>query len=155
MENGISIGISVCALIISIISPIFEYAWSSKINQKNLYSEYFKEMFNDIIYVNLPKAREYIHFDGQNITGTEDLEKVMRLLRQKIIYFKHSNPDFYSGLLSEIQDFENFLVTKSGKADSGSFATFHNKVDEHIENIYIYMNNMYLGKKTKKRGIHR
>lgn len=149
MEAGIALGISIAALVISIIVPIFEYMWNKKINERNLSSEYFKALFSDIIYVDLPKAREFIHFNGELITGTEKLEEVMRLLRQKLIYFKKSNPEFYKGLIEEIQHFENHLVTQSGKADSSAFATFYDKVDEYIEKIYIYINNMYLGKKVK------
>lgn len=149
MEAGIALGISICALIISIIVPIFEYLWNKKMNERNLSSEYFKALFSDIIYVELPKAREYVHFNGEIITGTDKLEEVMRLLRQKLIYFKKSNPDFYNCLIEEIQNFENHLVTKSGKADNSAFASFYNEVDEKIEKIYTYINSMYLGRKIK------
>lgn len=148
-ETAVAIGLSVAALIISIVVPIFEFFWTRKMNDKNLAAEYFKKLFEEIIFIELPKAREYIHFDGENITGTEKLEDVMRLLRQKLIYFKKSNVDFYNGLLHEIQEFENLLVNQSGKSNSGLFAEFHNAVDDHIERIYTYINNVYLGKKTK------
>lgn len=151
MESGIAIGISICALVVSIISPFFEYAWNKKINEKNLASEYFKEIFGDVIYIELPRAREYIHFDGNVISGTEELEKVMRKLRQKLIYYKKSDPNFYDGLLTVIQNFENHLVVQAVKVDSGSFAEFYNKVDDYIEQIYTYINSMYLGKKIKKK----
>lgn len=151
MEAGIALGISIGALVISIIVPIFEYLWNRKMNERNLSSEYFKALFSDIIYVELPKAREYIHFNGQEITGTDSLENVMRLLRQKMIYFKKSNPDFYNSLIQEIQNFENLLITKSGKADSGAFASFYNEVDEYIEKIYTYINKMYLGKRIRRK----
>ncbi len=150
MESGIAIGVSITALVVSIISPIFEYWWNKKLNERNLASEYFKNLFGDVVLIELPKAREFLHFDGVIISGTEELEKVLRLLRQKLIYFKKSNPEFYSGLLKEIQNFENHLVSNSGPADASSFAQFYNKADEYIEKIHVYINNMYLGKKIKK-----
>lgn len=76
---------------------------------------------------------------------------LFEVLRQKLIYFKKSNPEFYNGLLLEIQDFENHLVSKSGTADSSAFAQFYNKADDYIEKIHEYINDMYLGKKIKNK----
>ena len=151
MESGVAIGISIAALAVSIISPVFEYFWNKKMNERNLASEYFKELFAPIIYEGLPKAREYIHFSGQEITGVEELEKVLRTIRQKLIYFKKSKPEFYKELLEVIQECENYIITKSGKADSTAFIEFHNNIDEYVEKIYLYINNMYMGKKVKKK----
>lgn len=151
MQEGISLGISICAIIISVASPVFEFFWNKRMNERNLTAEYFKELFGDMIYIDLPKAREFLHFNGKEISGTEELEKVMRSLRQKLIYFKKNNEGFYNQMLKVIQEFENHLVTKSGKADNGAFIEFHNKVDEYVEKIYLYINDMYMGKKFKKK----
>lgn len=150
MESGVAIGISLAALFVSVVSPIFEYVWNKKINEQNLSSEYFREIFGDIIYIDLPKAIEYIHFDGQEVSGTEELENVLRELRHRMIYFKKNRPDFYKKLINEIQELENYVVTQSGKKDSSSFAAFYNGVDTYIERIYSYINDGYLGKKIKR-----
>lgn len=149
MESGVAIGISLAALLVSVVSPIFEYVWNKKINEQNLSSEYFREVFGDVIYIDLPKAIEYIHFDGQVVTGTEHLENVLRELRHRMIYFKKNRPDFYKRLIDEIQELENYVVMQSGKKDSSSFASFYNEIDAHIEKIYSYINDGYLGKKIK------
>lgn len=135
MESGIAIGISIAALIVAVISPLFEYWWNQRLRRKNIESEYFISLFGDIIYQDLPKAREYIHYDGHEITGTDEIEKVLRQIRYKSIFYKQNNPDFYNHIVKQVQDFEDYLVMTKEIKDNDRFIVYHKKVDEYIANL--------------------
>ena len=88
-----------------------------------------------IIYQDLPKAREYIHYDGHEITGTDEIEKVLRQIRYKSIFYKQNNPDFYNHIVKQVQDFEDYLVMTKEIKDNDRFIVYHKKVDEYIANL--------------------
>ncbi len=147
----IAIGISIAALVVSIISPIFEFFWNRKMNTQNLSSEYFMNIYGELIFNDLPIAREYIHFDGSKITGTDRMITALRTMRQRSIYFKRTQPLFYEKIIQEIQALEDYLVNTNAVADNDKFVAFHNKVDEHLETILACISDTYLGKGTKRK----
>ena len=79
--------ISILALIVSIFSPVIEYLLNKRLNEYNLTSEYFRSIYGNIIYEDIPKYREYVHFDGEKITGTDELISTLKTLRIKSIIF--------------------------------------------------------------------
>ena len=54
----IALVISICAFIVSVLVPIFEFLWNNKMNKHNLEAEYFREMYGEIMYQKIPKALE-------------------------------------------------------------------------------------------------
>lgn len=147
MESGIAIGLSIAALVVSMISPLFEYWWNQRLRHKNIEAEYFISLFGDIIYQDLPKAREYIHYDGKIITGTEELENVLRQIRYKSIFYKQNNPKFYESIVKQVQEFEDYVVTTKEIKDNDRFVGYHKKVDEYIVNLCNSLFECYQGKK--------
>lgn len=135
MESAIAIGISIGALVVSMISPLFEYCWNKRLNKKNIESECFKEIFGDIIFQELPRAREYIHFDDKTVTGTEPLEDVLRMLRRRAVFYKNRDHSFYENFIKAVQTLEDYIVVP-GDLSAEKFAEYYNRVDQLIEGIF-------------------
>lgn len=147
MVDLIAITISIIALIISIVSPAFEYWWNTKINTLNLESQYFMTIYGKYIMEDLPNAREHIHFNNNKLSGTDEVVDVLRNIRKSSIFFKCYKTNFYSNLISSLQTFEDFLVMTETTMSNDQFADFHSKCNTYIDNIYVCINNAYLGKK--------
>ncbi|MCL2254083.1 MAG: hypothetical protein FWC09_06510 [Lachnospiraceae bacterium] len=146
MDNIATTIMALCALIISIISPIFRVYWSNKLNRVNLTSTYLKEVYGKILYEDLPVAREHIHINNNIIEGCDLLLSVLRDIRKRALYFKSTNKVFYEGIHREIQELENHLFKAGDPMTSEQIAEFLNTTNEYIENIYGYMSDVYLGK---------
>ena len=150
MTDIIAIIVAILALIVSILSPIIEFICNKKINRINLSAEYFKDVYGTILHQDIPVALNYLHYDGQKLSGTNKLIDVLRELRTKSLYFKVVNGSFYKKLLSSIQNLEDYIVSTDDTMTSMQYYTFLENVIKKIEDIYIHMNNQYIGKKQIK-----
>ncbi len=145
----IALVVSICAFIVSVLVPIFEFVWNRRMNSHNLEAEYFRDMYGEIMYQKIPKTLEYFHFDGQKISGTDEMLDVLREVRIRSLYFKVTDPSFFIKLKTSIQDLENYIVETPDAMTSQQFACFYNVVSQKIEVIYRNMSNKYIGKNFK------
>ena len=141
--------VSLATVAVSIIIFVLECWWNKKMHERSLKSQYLMNLFGELFFEELPCAKKNISFNGTTISGTEEIEKVLRELESRLIYLRSSNPTACNILSIEIQKLENHLKNNSGPSDVFSFVQFYNQVDEYIERIYGYINDMYLGKKIK------
>lgn len=137
--------ISICAMLVSIVTPIFEYIWNKKMNRNNLEAEYFREIYGDILYQDMPLSLGYIHFDGKYVTGTDKLIEVLRSLRTRSVYFKISDKQYYDKLIQTIQDLEDYIVSLPSEMTSGEFAAKYSIIIEKNDSIYECMSSKYTG----------
>lgn len=144
----ISFWISVIALIISFLAPLFEYWWSKKLNKINIESEYFDKVYTDFLMIKLPEARLKISYVDNKIKGIDDYIDVLRDMRKKSIYFKFANNNFYNSLLRKIQELEDLIILGNNNQDYGKFVS---KFDEKEKNIYKCICNGHLGKKQHRK----
>jgi hypothetical protein len=142
--------ISIIAIIISVGVPIFEFLYNKKINKINLISEYFKEIYGEFLIKRVPLARQYIHFNGRELSGTDKLLDVFREMRESSLYFKYNDKEFYGNLKGKIQAIEDCLVTKTGIMNSDEYAEFYNTFEKELGMIYECISDGYLGKRIKK-----
>ncbi len=145
----VAIVVSILALGVSVASPAFEYWWNRKINVKNLQSQYFMTIYGKYLMEDLPNAREYIHFNNNELSGTEKLIDVLRNIRKSSLFFKSSDNNFYKKLLTTIQGFEDYLVLANPRMTNDQFIEFHNNCNIHIDNIYCCINDAYIGKSNR------
>ena len=143
----IALVISICAFIVSVLVPIFEFLWNNKMNKHNLEAEYFREMYGEIIYQKIPKALEFFHFDGKKIYGTDNMLEVLREIRTRSLYFKVTDKMFFDELKRTVQDLEDYIVQTPDEMTTVQFATFYATVNQKIEVIYARMSNKYIGNK--------
>lgn len=137
--EGIAIGISIAALFVSILAPLFEYWWNKRLNKHNLTAEYFMKVYGEILYKDLPIAHEYIHFSNDLLSGTDKMLEVLRNIRQRSIYFKTVDSEYYKKLLLLVQGLEDFIVNTSEHMTTTQFNEFYNGVDARLEEIYKHM----------------
>lgn len=149
MVEVIALVVAICAFIVSVAVPIFEFFWNRKLSRHNLQAEYFREVFGEILYQDIPMALSFIHYNGEVVTGTEKMIEVLRKIRTRSIYFKFAEPDFYVRLKTFGQDLEDYLVQSPDDMSTGEFAVFYREVNEKIEMIYKCMSDGYIGKKSK------
>lgn len=136
MMGWITLGISLAAILISIITPVFEYWWNRKLNRQNLAAEYFRHVYEDFLFEELPKAKTYIHYSNEEISGTDEMLDVLREMRQKSLYYKSGDNEFYRNLLKEIQALEDYLVITYKNIDDEMYIEFYRKVESYIDAIY-------------------
>ncbi len=142
----VALVISICAFLVSIVVPIFEFLWNQKMNRHNLEAEYFKDTYGEILYNNIPKAIQYIHYDGKKVSGTDNIIDVLRDIRVRSVYFKVADETFYKRIKGAVQDLEDFIITTDENMSSAQFASFYGAINEKIEIIYKNMSDKYIGK---------
>lgn len=148
-KDTIAILISLFALAVSIIIPIFEQISNNRMNITNLEAEYFRNAYSEFLMQDIPAAREKIIFNGQNVSGTDDLIDVLRELRKKSIYFKSMHTKFYNCLLGKIQELEDYIIIEEPHINyQWDFLLFENTVQSKLSEVYEIITKQYLGKKN-------
>lgn len=143
----VALVVSICAFIVSIAVPIFEFIWNQKMNKQNLEAEYFREMYGEIMYQKIPAALAYFHFDGHKISGTDMMLNVLREIRIRSLYFKVVDKPFFDKLKKSVQDLEDYIVQTPDEMETAQFTTFYETVNQKIATIYLNMSNKYIGKR--------
>lgn len=144
----ISIFISIVALIVSIIVAINNNQRETKINQVNLESEYYREIYKEHLIKGIPNARKYIGFtaDGR-LRDTKELRNELNMIRQDSLYFLYVNKNYYIGLKEITQDLEDYLINNEECIFEGEDRTeLLNEIQKKIRNLYKYISDNYLGK---------
>lgn len=134
-ESTIAILISLVALLVSIFTPAFEYWWNKKMNKANLSADYYLNLYGKHLFDDMPKAREFLHFSDNELSGVDKLIEVLREIRTKSLYFKKRNNSFYKKLCENLQNFEDYLVSNEGKMSQDKFIDFSGKVNTYMCDI--------------------
>jgi hypothetical protein len=145
-----SLLLSFVAVIISLGVPLFEYMYNKNINKINLLSEYYKDIYNEFLVKKIPQARQFIHYNGVELSGTDSMLEILRELRENSIYFKYNDNEFYKRLLSVVQKVEDKLVVQTGEMTNEEHANFYSSFETDLGHVYECISNRYMGKKIKK-----
>lgn len=142
----ISIIISIIAIAVSIISMITMNKRQYRINNINLESVYFKEIYMHHLIHNIPNNRNLIKFDcNDKLIGTDELIDELQLLLQDSLYFYYTNEKFYDSLEKCVQKLENYLVENSDRVFTGEKQTKgYNTIRDDISSIYKVISENYL-----------
>lgn len=149
MLDVIALVVAICAFLVSIATPIFEFVWNNKLNKHNLKAEYFRTVYGEILYQEIPMALNFIHYDGNEVSGTEKLCEALRNIRIRSVYFKVTDKEFFDKLKSAVQDLEDYVVQSATKMTASEFATFYGVISNKVEAVYKYMSDLYIGNKVK------
>ena len=80
------------------------------------------------------------------LSGVDGFISELNQLRKDILYFKYSNPKFYSSLKRSIQDLEDFVIDSSATTfDTETKKDFFQEMQSKIEEIYNTISKAYLG----------
>jgi hypothetical protein len=145
----VSIILSIAAIIISIGIPIFEYCNNIKFNKVSLISDYYKEIYSVYLMKEIPKARMYIRYSEERLSGTEKIIDVLRLVREDSIFFKYNDHLFYEQLITIIQELEDLLVL-TDKMSNDNYVLFYIDFEKKLGHIYECISRRHLGEKIRK-----
>lgn len=152
MLDIIALVVAICAFVVSIVVPVFEFIWNNRMNKNNLKAEYFRDVYGEILYQDIPMALSYIHYNGTEVTGTKSLCDVLRKIRFRSVYFKVADADFYNKLIDSVQDLEDYIIQSPDTMSASQFCTFYGIVNEKIEIVYKHMSEAYIGKRDPFKG---
>ena len=139
--------ISIIALCISIVVALGEYFYTKQINQINLDSQYYDEIYKDFLMVQIPeKMRRIQRLEDGTIVGTEDMRKVLREMRKKSLYFSFYNKKFYEKLIYMLQNLDDKLVMLDDNMSINAYIDFQFQLEVLIRDVYDYIAKASRGK---------
>ncbi|KOP31160.1 hypothetical protein ADM98_01760 [Exiguobacterium sp. BMC-KP] len=147
--DKISITVAIISAAISMYVGIIQHIREKKINQTNLESIYFNDIYKEFLIKKIPEARKYIHVknDG-SVIGIEKMIEELNTIRQDSLYYHYNDSKFFEKLKSDLQDLEDYLINKSNKKlSSEEHSEFYENVKIKLMKIYKTINNKFLGTK--------
>lgn len=136
IEVKLSDIIALLAIIISIYTCNSQISFAKTNSVKNLESIYFNAIFKDILIYKIPKAQKKIYInESGKIQDDSDFIKLLNEIRNKSLYFKYTDKDFYDRLVKKLQDLEDYIVTRGNKQilDRNIFLQ---SINEKVEDLY-------------------
>lgn len=136
IEVKLSDIIAILAIIISIYTCNSQISFAKTNSVKNLESIYFNAIFKDILIYKIPKAQKKIYInESGKIQDDSDFIKLLNEIRNKSLYFKYTDKDFYDRLVKKLQDLEDYIVTRGNKQilDRNIFLQ---SINEKVEDLY-------------------
>ena len=138
--------VSICSLLITTVLTVVQLINSNRNNRRNLQANLIKDMYEDLLVIKIPKGREYIHFDGNKITGVDNLIDAISSIRRSSLFFKKVDKKYYEGIREACQSLEEFLNDSTKGYRSSEFNEFMNRIDRDIDNIYSLISDKYSGR---------
>ena len=139
----IAIVLSVVAIVISIYAVFVE----KKINNANLQSVYFNEIFSEFLKKKIPQAGAKLSFGSNKKLDKsyKQLTKVMFEMIRECGYFIYVKNDFYTQLKELVKDLYEHLVGLAGEIISDREEQRKKLIEVHqkIENIVKTINKEY------------
>lgn len=128
---------------IAIIISVYAVFVEKKINNVNLQSVYYTQIFSDYLKTKIPKAGAKLSFgsNGKLESTYRQLTKVMFSMVRDSGYFRYVNNDFYLQLRELVKDLDEYLVNLAGEIiiDRGEqkekLVEIHQKIQEIVKTI--------------------
>ncbi len=139
--------LSIVAIFISIIIPLFQHFWNKKMHSDDLEAEFYKDIFKEYLIKRIPEARIRIHYNNNKLDGTNRLIDVLNNLRRDILFFRFNDRTYYDELCKLLQKLEDKLVNRTGNMNDSEYIKFYEEVDKDIHSIYEVIMKKYAGKK--------
>lgn len=141
--------VSIVAAIIALAVAFIQHKREHRINQTNLESVYFNEIYKEYLIKRIPNSRKYIHIDMNGVLkDTDKIRDELNNIRQDSLYYLYNDETFYNELKKKCQNLEDYLVRSSANPLLGEDQTeFHGKLQSELKEIYRTINNKFLGKK--------
>lgn len=139
--------LSVIAIVIAILSAVYQWRNDMKLNTINLEAEYFKKIYEEHLLYKLPQARKYIFFQGNRLKDYEKLMDELNEIRNASLYFLYSDKKFYDELKLVLQDLEDYLGNCGNQEiTDGNQEIVLKEIQEKIQEIYSTIIRKYHGK---------
>lgn len=135
--------LSVIAIIISGITIFYQI----KLNNTNLQSIYFEQIFGEFLKTKIPKVMGKLDFDENGKLRREyrEINKVFMAMMRECGYFKYAKNDFFHLLYTKTQELDEYLVEQAGKTFPSREEQDCIKIEVHnkVRNIVQIINKNY------------
>ena len=102
--------ISIIAIMVSFAGVIFQFIMENIRRKKEQKVVLYKESFKTIFFDDIPLARQKIIYNGEKLTGLNDLRECMEKIRLKSYLYKYIDENFQKDVFSQSQQLEDFLM---------------------------------------------
>lgn len=141
-ESPISLGLSILAIVISIVAIYLEYRG----RRTELEMEFFTAHFKDALNKAIPEARNKLSFEGEKLQNIDSLIEVLAEMRRTADYFKYAEPGFYEQFKAKNQEIEDFLADgKNKNYDQQRQRCFYDECDKKLRELYKVITKKYFG----------
>lgn len=133
--------ISIVSLIATIAVGIYDKKIDKKISNISISSDYFNDLYRDILLKTIPQDRKKITIDRNGkLVGSDDLIDTLKSIRADSAYFLYTDKVFYKELISCVQELEDYIVNTENKQVTGEEQTeVFNNISNKITKIYSVM----------------
>lgn len=139
----LSVVLSIIAIVISVLAIFYQI----KLNNTNLQSVYFEEIFGSYLKNKIPKVMEKLEFDerGKLSQGYREINKTFMAMIRGCGYFKYAKNDFYYELTSKTKALDEHLVEIAGKQikDREEQKVIKLSVHKEVQDIVYLINKNY------------
>ena len=130
---------------ISVVISVLAFIRTRKLNNINLRAEMVRGAYTELLLINIPKSREYIHYNGEKITGVDKLLDNISNVRRRSLYFKGFYEAFYKNLTGLCQTMEEKLNDIDRRYTTNEFQEYLNSIDADLEKLYDLIGKIYEG----------
>ena len=138
------------ALALSAIALVITYSQNKKINEINLMSVYFNDIFKEYLLEKIPVALNKIRISetDEKIKDFDDFLTQLDELRKKALYFKYNDKAFYDNLKNSLLNMEDWILDCSVARFVGNEQKdFYNELQIKVQEIYRIISDKYINRK--------
>lgn len=140
--------LSIVAILISVAAIVIEWVEAKQNIRIGLEADYFSKIYQEYLMKKLPEARRLIRLNNDGkLCDTDSLIDELNNMRRDSLFFKYHDKIFYKNIRSKLQNLEDKLTKKSDVMDGDEYAEFISELNEDLGDIYVTINNKYMGKK--------
>lgn len=134
--------ISCFALIVSFITPIFNYIMNRRVNGIVLESQHLKDIYVEFLTQKIPDARRYIIYTDTCFQGSYPLQKALIELMKALSFYQYIDEDFYIDIKIAIQKLEDYIVVNESETFKNSEIP-KKEIEKNLSEIYNIINTKY------------
>lgn len=139
--------VAIIAILVSLGTAIKQWCNDLHVNKVNLESDYFKELYTEILLYEIPKARSYLIFIDGELCYIDNLINELNNIRQRSIYFLYMDEPFYENLKYALRDLEDYLFTCSEQVinDDENQQVVMDEIQLKIKSVYEILSKKFYG----------
>lgn len=145
-SDVISLIFSTISLILSTLIFLWETKRDKDINEINLESEYFNDIYKEYLIKEIPNSRKYIYITREGkVNDYIRLCNTLKNMRNSSLYYYYQDKKFYDNLKNKLNEIEVFLVDTQNKTYMGEEQTvFFNDLQKKLTELYSLVKNKYI-----------
>lgn len=137
--------LSIIAIVISLFTLFIEFYRDLKINKTNLKSEYFKQLYFEILLEKIPKSRNDLVFGNNGfLLNYDSFIGLFFMILDKSMYYKYTDSKYYYNLKESIESLEDYVFEAANVSFSAELRqSVLSDIDERVENIFSVLTDKY------------